>query len=116
MRAGGQLRDCGLLEKAAMDEEHLTCPPGMDRRLYATLRKSFDKAVARLGMCTLRKAKEATVARNRVLVDRERSCLKGHLQAFKVNPHIQEALAKNDATATQVLALLQEVGEKATSC
>jgi hypothetical protein len=101
-----------------MDDEHLPCPFGMDRRLYTTLRKSFDKAVARLGMSTLRKAKEATVARNRVLVDRERSCLKGHLQAFKVNQHIQESLAKilakNDATATQVFALLREVVEKAT--
>ena len=87
-----------------MEDEH-SCPPGMDRCLYTTLRRPLERSVARLRVSLLGNASVKRAVRNRVLLEREKTRLKKNLQAFKV-AHLQ-ALAKN-VTTTKVLELLQE--------
>ena len=90
------------------EEQGLVCPDGMDRQLYKTIRKDYDRAVSRLSMAVNREAKPQTIQKNQKLRDEALTALKLHLQAFKMNPELRAALNTCNATAAQALALLQQ--------
>ena len=89
-----------------MDNDDLSCPAGMDRKLYIAVRKSFDRATARLGMSQKRQSK--TTEKNRRLVHSERCILEKHLESYVLHPELREALRQGNATAAIILTFLQQ--------
>ena len=94
-----------------MDDD-LSCPAGMERKLYAAIRKSFDRATARLSMSRARQSK--TTERNRRLVQCERSILKDSLDSYSLHPELREALRQGNSTTGQILTALQQWTHTAT--
>ena len=75
----------------------------MPRALYEALKKPFDRATSRLTMSVRRRSKQETINRNQTIVDRERKCLRSHLEAFALQPAV--APDSHDTTTPQLLRL-----------
>ena len=87
----------------------------MDRQLFMTIRKDYDRAVSKLSMAVKREAKQKTIQKNQKEKDEAFAVAKSHLQAFKMNPELRVAIDTSNATAAQALTLLQQFAAMQTS-
>ena len=70
-----QVGDVPAMDDAA--DHEIARPEHMDRKLYETLRRDYNKARSRLCMATLRNATSRTIQKNRNILATESTSLKG---------------------------------------